>query len=83
MWTSLMLDHPHAVGETYLEHQQMAFGFAGRLWLASMACLLHGVVPGLCVKTGSRMIGELHRDMVANRRRAAAGDVGGAFDYAI
>mgnify|MGYP001465330659 CR=1 FL=1 len=61
--------HPQSVGETYAEHAAMASGFGFRLLLAGMACLAHAVVPCLFEKTGSRMIGELHQRMVANRQR--------------
>ena len=37
-----------------------------------IACLLHALLPFLFVKTGSRIITELHDRMVANRARQAA-----------
>jgi hypothetical protein len=67
MIRSLFLSHPEAVGETYLEHQGVALSFAAELFVASLACAIHAVVPGLCTRTGSRAIERLHARMVANR----------------
>jgi hypothetical protein len=60
-------DHPASVNETYAEHMGMAFRFGGRMLLAGCACLLHGIFPFLCVRTGSRTIAELHGAMVTHR----------------
>lgn len=62
-------DHPASVGESYAEHMGMAFGFAGRLFLASIACAIHAVLPFLFVRTGSEAIRELHGRMVTHRAR--------------
>ena len=69
---ALFTDHPASVDETYLEHMGMAGSFGLRLFLASLACLLHALLPFLFVKTGSRMITGLHDEMVANRNRKSA-----------
>ncbi|HEV8680517.1 MAG TPA: DUF6356 family protein [Stellaceae bacterium] len=52
--------HPAAVGETYGEHFVFASGVGGRLMLAGLACLLHGIFPFLFERTGSRTIIDLH-----------------------
>ncbi len=62
-------DHPASVDETYSEHLAMAARFGGRLLLASLACFVHALLPFLFVKTGSRMIGDLHGRMVTSRNR--------------
>ena len=67
MFARLFLAHPKSVGETYFEHQRMAFSFAGPLLLAGLACLLHAVIPGLCERTASSRIKALHDRMVVNR----------------
>lgn len=67
--SKLFTAHPASVGETYGEHMVMAAGFAVRLLLASLACLVHAVFPFLFVKTGSGMITQLHDRMVTNRVR--------------
>lgn len=65
----LFTEHPASVGETYGEHLVMASGFGIRMVLGGMACLIHGLLPFLFVKTGSAQIAGLHETMVANRRR--------------
>ena len=69
---SAFSDHPASVGETYGQHMGMAFSFGGRMVLAGCACLVHGLLPFLFVKTGSTAIRALHDEMVANRRRPRA-----------
>lgn len=68
----LFTEHPQSVGETYVEHMGVAFGFGSRMVLAGLACLVHGLLPFLFVRTGSRTIGVLHDRMVANRVRKPA-----------
>ena len=61
-------EHPASVGETYTEHLFRALGFGTRMVLAGLACLVHGVLPFLFVRTGSRAIAELNDRMVITRR---------------
>ena len=68
MIARLFFAHPQSVGESYFEHQRVAFSFAGPLLLAGFACLLHAVIPGLCERTASNRIAMLHERMVSNRR---------------
>lgn len=65
----LFTDHPASVGETYGEHLAMATGFGVRMILGGFACLIHGLLPFLFVRTGSAQVSTLHDRMVANRRR--------------
>lgn len=69
----LFTDHPATVGETYWQHLGAAWGFSWRLMAASLACLIHALLPFLFVRTGSRAITELHDRMVVNRQRQADG----------
>ena len=77
MLGKLFTDHPSTVGETYWQHMGMALSFAGAMIAAGFACLVHGFLPFLFVKTGSRTITELHDRMVTNRSRLAKSDHGG------
>jgi hypothetical protein len=61
-------EHPASVGESYLEHLVRASCFGTRMMFAGFACLVHGLLPFLFVKTGSRAISELNDRMVVNRR---------------
>lgn len=65
----LFTEHPASVGETYGEHLAMATEFGVRMITGGIACLIHGLLPFLFVKTGSNRIAQLHDTMVANRRR--------------
>jgi uncharacterized protein DUF6356 len=61
-------DHPASVGESYTEHMGQAAYFGFRLLFAGLACLVHAVLPFLCVKTGSRAVAELNERMILKRR---------------
>jgi hypothetical protein len=61
-------EHPASVGESYTEHLFRAMYFGMRMVFAGVACLLHGVLPFLFVRTGSRAIADLNDRMVLNRR---------------
>jgi hypothetical protein len=61
--------HPASVGETYLQHMGTAFSFGFTMLWAGVACLVHGVLPFLCTKTGSKAITDLHARMVSHRHR--------------
>lgn len=71
VFTRLFLDHPRSVGESYLEHQRHAFGFGIALLGAALACLVHALVPGLFVRTGSEAIARLHDRMIVHRTARA------------
>ena len=47
-------EHPASVGESYGEHLFRAVCFGTRMMGAGLACVLHGVLPFLFVRTGSR-----------------------------
>ena len=64
-------DHPSSVNETYFEHMGMAFGFGGRMLLGALACFVHGLLPWLCLTTGSDTIRSLHHRMVSHRATKA------------
>ena len=61
-------EHPTSVGESYGEHLGRAVYFGLRMVFAGIACVVHGVLPFLFVRTGSRAISELNDRMVVNRR---------------
>ena len=68
------LAHPRSIYETYLEHQACALKFSFSLFRAAAACFIHALIPALFERTASRMVDDLHRQMVTqrNRREAAA-----------
>ena len=60
---NVFLAHPQAVNESYTEHAGVAFRYAGRLFIASCAALVHAVVPALCKTTASSLIRQMHQEM--------------------
>jgi hypothetical protein len=60
MFQRLFLTHPRRVGESYLQHQRVAFSFAFSLLGAGMAAFLHALVPGLCERSARDAIRKLH-----------------------
>jgi len=71
-------EHPASIGETYLVHLGHAGRFALQMMMGGGACLVHSVLPFLFADTASRVIAQLHQQMVVNRRdvgrSAAASD---------
>ena len=67
-FAALFLDHPAKVDETYLQHARVAGYFAFWLGVASLAAMVHAVVPALCESTASRIVKRLH-DRMANRHK--------------
>ena len=63
-------DHPHAVGETYLEHACFAGRYGVKMTLGGLAALVHGAFPFLFEKTGSRITRELHATLERSAARA-------------
>ena len=58
--TTLFLDHPASVNESYFGHMRFALGFAFWLGVAALAALVHALVPALCETTASRILKRLH-----------------------
>ena len=54
-------EHPASVGESYIEHLARGLCFGTRMMFAGLACLVHGVLPFLFVRTGSRAISRAQR----------------------
>ena len=64
--------HLDEIEESYFQHMAHALSFAWRLFAASFACLVHGLLPFCFEKTGSRCIDQLHEQMVLNRKGLSA-----------
>jgi hypothetical protein len=62
-------EHPRSIGESYFEHLRTAAWFGATMIIAGFACLVHALVPGVFVKTGSAAIERLHDRMIVNRNR--------------
>jgi hypothetical protein len=64
----LFTDHPASVDETYFGHMAFAGWFAGRLFMAGAAALVHAFLPFLFETTASRIVRELY-ERTHNRGR--------------
>ncbi len=69
MLARLFIDHPQTVGESYGQHARVASRFGLWMLAGGLACFVHALVPGLFTATGSRIIAQLHDDMLLHRRR--------------
>jgi hypothetical protein len=56
-------EHPESVGESYLEHMNVALSFAVPLLAAGLAALIHAFLPFLFLTTASRTVKQLHARM--------------------
>lgn len=71
MFKRLFIDHPKNVDESYVEHFGVASKFGVTMIWGGLCALVHAVVPGLCITTGSDTIRRLNKIMV--EQRAAKG----------
>lgn len=67
MFRRLFLEHPASVGESYLEHASFAARFGLTMFLGSLACFVHALIPALCQSTGSKTVLQLHERLVQSR----------------
>jgi hypothetical protein len=68
MFNRLFVDHPKSVDENYAEHFGVASRFGLTMIWGGLCALVHAVVPGWCITTGSDTIQRLNRIMVEQRR---------------
>jgi hypothetical protein len=62
---ALFVDHPKAVGESYLAHLGVSWRFSSKLLVAGLAGMVHGLVPGLFERTASTTVRKLHAQLPA------------------
>jgi hypothetical protein len=67
-WNRLFVDHPKSVDESYAEHFGVASRFGVTMIWGGLCALVHAVVPGWCITTGSDTIKRLNEIMVIQRR---------------
>jgi len=53
-------DHPASVDESYGQHAMFASGIAAQLFLASLAALVHAIIPCLFERKASTLIAKMH-----------------------
>ena len=68
MFKRLFVEHPKSVDESYVEHFFVASRFGVTMIWGGLCALVHAVVPGWCITTGSDTIQRLNKIMVEQRR---------------
>ncbi len=81
MFGRVFVDHPRALGMSWIEHGAGAVKIGGEMIGAGLACLVHAFVPGLFTETAGRTVERLHGHML--QRRAGASDPETWPDYEI
>jgi hypothetical protein len=64
------------VSESYGQHLATASGFGGRMILAGLACLIHGLLPCCFSHTASDQIRALNREVESRRAQRPAVELG-------
>ena len=64
--------HPRDVGETYFEHGLFACRYGAKMTAGGIAAFVHGLLPFLFQKTGSRITRELNATLDESGARARA-----------
>lgn len=68
MFKRLFVDHPKSVDENYWQHFSVAGRFGLTMIWGGLCALVHALVPGWCITTGSDTIKRLNEIMVVQRR---------------
>jgi hypothetical protein len=80
----LFTEHPATVGESYLEHLIFAAMFGCRMLAGGVVCCIHGALPFLFVRTGSRIVLDLHAILIRKRTgQVSRSRAGSEPEYAI
>ena len=66
----LFTEHPHSLGESYLEHLICAAGYGLRMIVAGFAAIIHSVFPFLFETTASDLAKEINGDVDSRKDEA-------------
>lgn len=61
-------DHLRGAEENYLAHLRVASGIGTTMILAGIACVIHGIVPGIFSNRASNVIHRLNARIAARRQ---------------
>lgn len=62
---NIFTQHPKSVGESYFMHLRFAFRFGSKMFLAGLACMIHGFLPFLFQTTGSSALTQLNEHVIS------------------
>lgn len=68
-------EHPHSIGETYIEHFKFASRTGLAMVVAGFACISHAFVPAIFSKVATNTINRLSQQL--QERKARAREAGG------
>lgn len=68
MYNRLFVDHPKSVDESYGEHFRVAGSFGVAMIWGGMKALVHAIIPGWCITSGSDTVKRLNHIIVEQRR---------------
>ncbi|MBB3763313.1 DUF6356 family protein [Sphingomicrobium lutaoense] len=60
MLRQMFTEHPRSIGMSWGEHGRGAARMGVAMILGGLACLVHALIPGLFVRTTSRLVDDLH-----------------------
>ena len=67
----LFTEHPHSLGESYLEHLICAAGYGLRMIFAGFAAIIHSIFPFLFETTASDLAREITGDIESRNDESA------------
>ncbi len=59
-------EHLNEVNETYFQHMRVAFKIGFIMLVTGVFCLVHGLIPSLFKKTGSKQIAKMYEMVSRN-----------------
>ena len=68
MFNRLFVDHPKSVDESYTDHFRVAGSFGVAMIWGGMKALVHAIVPGWGITSGSDTVKRLNHIIVEQRR---------------
>lgn len=74
IYSKIFLQHPHSIGESYLQHFHFAFRNGFSLLGAGMACLIHSVFPILFPSTASTIVEKFNQEMSLRKTKPPLAD---------
>ncbi len=66
----LFTEHPHSLGESYLEHLICAAGYGLRMIFAGFAAIIHSIFPFLFETTASDLAKEITGNVDSRKNEA-------------
>ena len=56
-------DHLNEAGESYIKHLHFAWRVSFKMFIASIQCFIHALIPGIFKTSGSKAIRDLYHQI--------------------